>query len=105
MGPFCGAPIRQIDHVTARADGGATSGANGNGTCTHCNGIRERAMRIVERSHEGGHSRTRWESRLGTVVSTSRPSLAGRTSLGGHTSPALADQLDDRAPRHMPRRM
>ena len=33
----CGAPIRQIDHVIAFADGGATSMRNGQGLCQRCN--------------------------------------------------------------------
>ena len=33
----CSAPIRQIDHVTAYADGGATTMLNGQGLCERCN--------------------------------------------------------------------
>lgn len=33
----CDAPIRQIDHVIAYADGGATSMRNGQGLCQRCN--------------------------------------------------------------------
>ncbi|MEG3093502.1 HNH endonuclease signature motif containing protein, partial [Sphingomonas sp. PB1R3] len=35
--PWCGAPIREIDHVTAREDGGPTSAANTQGLCQRCN--------------------------------------------------------------------
>jgi hypothetical protein len=35
--PWCGAPIRQIDHVVAVDDGGATSVANAAGLCESCN--------------------------------------------------------------------
>ncbi|MEP6761890.1 MAG: DUF222 domain-containing protein, partial [Sporichthyaceae bacterium] len=35
--PWCGAPIRHSDHVTAARDGGVTSAANGQGLCEACN--------------------------------------------------------------------
>ena len=35
--PWCGAPIRQVDHVVDDADGGPTSGINGEGLCEACN--------------------------------------------------------------------
>lgn len=35
--PWCDAPIRHLDHVTAFADGGPTSVANGQGLCEACN--------------------------------------------------------------------
>jgi len=39
--PFCGAPIRHIDHSTRYADDGPTSYSNGRGTCERCNYTRE----------------------------------------------------------------
>jgi hypothetical protein len=39
--PFCGAPIRQIDHITPHAAGGPTTAANGQGLCTACNQAKE----------------------------------------------------------------
>ncbi len=35
--PWCGAPIRHVDHARAHADGGATSLTNGQGLCEACN--------------------------------------------------------------------
>jgi hypothetical protein len=35
--PWCGAPIRHIDHIQPHAEGGATSLANGQGLCEACN--------------------------------------------------------------------
>lgn len=35
--PYCGAPIRHIDHATAHAYEGPTSAANGQGLCERCN--------------------------------------------------------------------
>jgi hypothetical protein len=39
--PYCGAPIRHIDHITRHSDGGATSYSNGRGVCERCNYARE----------------------------------------------------------------
>jgi hypothetical protein len=38
---WCDAPIRHTDHAERRADGGATSYANGEGTCEACNQAKE----------------------------------------------------------------
>ncbi len=35
--PYCGAPVRHLDHAEAHADGGPTTAANGQGLCEHCN--------------------------------------------------------------------
>ncbi|HET9127894.1 MAG TPA: HNH endonuclease, partial [Propionibacteriaceae bacterium] len=35
--PYCDAPIRHIDHIQPKADGGPTSAANGQGLCERCN--------------------------------------------------------------------
>lgn len=40
---YCGAPIRNIDHVERSADGGTTSAANGQGLCADCNQSKEAA--------------------------------------------------------------
>ena len=39
--PFCGAPIRHIDHSTRHSEGGPTSYTNGRGACERCNYTRE----------------------------------------------------------------
>jgi HNH endonuclease len=39
--PFCGAPIRHIDHIVRQSEGGDTSYTNGRGTCERCNYARE----------------------------------------------------------------
>ena len=39
--PWCGAPIRHIDHVVPAAAGGPTSAGNGQGLCVACNLARE----------------------------------------------------------------
>lgn len=39
--PWCGAAIRNTDHARRKADGGATSYVNGEGTCEACNQSKE----------------------------------------------------------------
>ncbi|MEA4944336.1 MAG: DUF222 domain-containing protein [Propionicimonas sp.] len=39
--PWCGAPIRHIDHAVPARLGGATSAANGQGLCEQCNQVKE----------------------------------------------------------------
>jgi hypothetical protein len=40
--PWCDAPIRNADHITRHADGGATTTDNGQGLCEACNQTKER---------------------------------------------------------------
>jgi hypothetical protein len=39
--PYCGAPIRHLDHIAPDAAGGPTSAANGQGLCAACNQAKE----------------------------------------------------------------
>uniref|UniRef100_UPI0025C194DB HNH endonuclease n=1 Tax=Galactobacter sp. TaxID=2676125 RepID=UPI0025C194DB len=39
--PYCGAPIRQIDHIKPHSAGGATTATNGQGLCAACNQAKE----------------------------------------------------------------
>ncbi|BAK35813.1 hypothetical protein MLP_27990 [Microlunatus phosphovorus NM-1] len=39
--PYCGAPIRHLDHIHRHADGGAATATNGRGVCERGNYIRE----------------------------------------------------------------
>ncbi|MCQ1986491.1 HNH endonuclease signature motif containing protein [Arthrobacter sp. zg-Y844] len=39
--PWCGAPIRHLDHIRPHRDGGETSTANGQGLCEACNQAKE----------------------------------------------------------------
>lgn len=39
--PWCGAPIRHLDHITAYASGGATTERNGQGLCERCNYVKQ----------------------------------------------------------------
>ena len=39
--PYCGAPLRHIDHIVPAAAGGSTTAANGEGLCVACNLAKE----------------------------------------------------------------
>jgi hypothetical protein len=41
--PWCNAPIRHRDHVTAVAEGGQTTAAGGQGLCEACNYLKQAA--------------------------------------------------------------
>lgn len=44
--PWCGAPIRDVDHKQRRRDGGPTTPDNGQGLCDRCNLTRERPTHL-----------------------------------------------------------
>jgi hypothetical protein len=56
--PYCDAPIRQIDHIRRRADGGATTLDGGRGTCVFHNLLREEPGWTVERVPGGVRTTT-----------------------------------------------
>ena len=39
--PYCGAPVRHIDHIVPAASGGSTTATNGEGLCVACNLAKE----------------------------------------------------------------
>ena len=39
--PWCDAPIRHVDHITAHTDGGPTTATNAQGLCEHCNLVKQ----------------------------------------------------------------
>ncbi|GAA3556556.1 DUF222 domain-containing protein [Microlunatus spumicola] len=51
--PFCGAPVRHLDHVTRYADGGETTLANGRGVCARHNLVREQPGWTATVVHDG----------------------------------------------------
>lgn len=56
--PYCGAPVRHIDHIVSSAAGGATTAANGEGLCVACNLAKEApgwSRRPLERAGPGHH--------------------------------------------------
>ena len=85
--PYCGAPIRHLDHATAHATGGESTPANGQGLCERCNqaktapGWTARAIpdplglgrHLIETTTPTGH----------TYRSTAPPALPGMPGLTG----------------------
>lgn len=57
--PYCDAPIRQIDHVTPHASGGATSYENAQGLCEACN---------YRKEHPDWRTRPDREGRITTIT-------------------------------------
>ena len=51
--PFCGAPVRHLDHVRRHADGGETTLANGRGLCARHNLVREQPGWTASVIHDG----------------------------------------------------
>jgi Domain of unknown function (DUF222) len=55
--PYCDAPIRHLDHVHRRVDGGSTTMANGRGLCERGNYIREMPGWLATVIDDGRHYR------------------------------------------------
>ncbi|PWJ25057.1 hypothetical protein ATK17_1169 [Branchiibius hedensis] len=72
--PWCGAPIKEIDHITAHAKGGATSADNAEGDCQWCNLVKEHPA-----WHVTGHAREVLVS-SGGLQATTRPPLVNEPS-------------------------
>ena len=51
--PFCGAPIRHIDHIKGKRAGGPTSLGNGRGNCVRGNHLKELPGWVTELLHDG----------------------------------------------------
>jgi hypothetical protein len=91
--PWCDAPIRHLDHVHDHADGGPTSGTNGQGLCQHCNHTKqlpdwhtEVLPGPAERRHE-----VRWRTPTAlTYDGTAPPLLPGSTASGSTASGSTA---------------
>ncbi len=78
--PYCDAPIRQYDHIKAWAAGGATTTANGQGTCTACNQDKEAPGWNSEPLEQGtAPPRTRITTPTGHTYSAVAPPLPGPT--------------------------
>ncbi|MGV1009030.1 MAG: DUF222 domain-containing protein [Dermatophilaceae bacterium] len=83
--PWCGAPIRHIDHVTPFASGGATDLSNAQGLCERCNYAKQAPgwrVAIVP----DGESPTR--VRITTPTGHTYDSTAPAGVAGGHGPPA-----------------
>lgn len=73
--PWCGAPIRHLDHIRPHREGGATSAANGQGLCEACNQAKEAPD---------------WQSR---TVDQPGPHTVETTTPTGHTYQSTAPPL------------
>lgn len=71
--PYCDAPIRHIDHVTAYRAGGVTSAANGQGLCESCNYTKEAPGWVVT---AGADERGRHTTQLTTPTGARYQSVA-----------------------------
>ena len=87
--PFCGAPIRHLDHATPFREGGPTSYQNGSGLCVRCNLTKEHPGWRHEATAESltvttptGHRYTRPTAPLLPPPPESPPALAGPVDLG-----------------------
>lgn len=56
--PYCNAPIRHTDHATPHHRGGRTTAVNGQGTCAHCNYLKETPgwQTLAGTDHNGQHT-------------------------------------------------
>jgi hypothetical protein len=70
--PYCGAPIRQHDHIEPHCRGGATSAANGQGLCADCNPSKE-AAGFTSRPRPGRRHAVELATPTGNVYYTGPP--------------------------------
>lgn len=84
--PWCDAPVRHVDHVQARQDGGPTNETNGQGLCESCNHAKQAA---------GWHSRIRPGRRheMETTTPTGHLPIPSPRTLASSTSTGH-DRLD-----------
>jgi hypothetical protein len=88
--PWCGAPIRHLDHVVAHADGGATSVDNGQGLCQACNHAKQAPGWQARRASDGG---------VLTTTPTGHTYRSHPPPLPGSRQPGLAVAPPDATPR------
>lgn len=87
--PYCDAPIRHIDHATAHAAGGATSGVNGLGACEACNYTKEApGWQVTTTQHGDGTHTSEVTTPTGARHHSRAPALLCLT----HAPPSPAEQ-------------
>jgi Domain of unknown function (DUF222)/HNH endonuclease len=81
--PYCDAPVRHLDHIKPKAQGGPTSGDNGQGLCEHCNYVKELAhWKVTAGVDESGRHSTTVETPTGEHHhSLAPPILPGRRKI------------------------
>lgn len=104
--PWCGAPIRDIDHVNAHAGGGETSAANAMGTCQRHNLAKESPGWSAELVADGldpggGPHQVRLTTPTGNDYSCVAPPLLGH---GRPTRPGTSAARVRRRPEPVPDR-
>jgi hypothetical protein len=87
--PYCGAPIRHIDHIRPKSRGGATDVANGQGQCVACNLAKEAPGWSSRPEIRRGRHTVRITTPTGHSYRSRAPDLPGRTN----GSSALEDQF------------
>ena len=75
--PYCDAPIRHTDHATPHARGGATTAANGLGTCEACNYAKEAPGWRVHTAVENGVHTAEFVTPTGVRHRSKAPPLPG----------------------------
>ncbi len=75
--PWCGAPIRHIDHPFPTAAGGATSEANGQGLCEACNYTKEAPGWISRPAPDGAGHQVTTTTPTGHTYTSRPPPLPG----------------------------
>ena len=78
--PWCGAPIRHSDHVTAVADGGVTSADNGQGLCEACNHTKQAPGWRARPGPEGAGQTVQVTTPTGHTYTSRPPPTPGRRS-------------------------
>lgn len=77
--PWCGAPVRQVDHVVGWDAGGATSVENGQGLCVRCNLAKQAggwvSTPVVSTGPPGGPHQVEIASPAGQRASSRAPDL------------------------------
>jgi hypothetical protein len=105
--PWCDAPIRHIDHITAAADDGETTAVNGQGLCARCNYTKELPGWETElvpdpdrgRSSDGGRHRVRTTTPTGHTYESAAPPVLGNVADPLRKRPAPDDRERAGPPR------
>ncbi|MGH3445774.1 MAG: DUF222 domain-containing protein, partial [Nocardioidaceae bacterium] len=91
---WCDAPIRHGDHVVPHDEGGATSGANGQGLCEACNYAKQ-APGWTARPRPGPEHVVRTTTPTGHSYDATAPSLPGHVRGVAGTDQLPTDPLSD----------
>ena len=105
--PWCDAPIRHIDHITAVADDGETTAVNGRGLCARCNYTKELPGWETElvpdpdraSGSDGGPHRVRTTTPTGHTYESVAPPVLGNVADPLRKRPAPDDRERAGPPR------